>query len=504
MPLFDHWPYVDLSKLNLDWLLKEVKSLRADVTELQNEDPTPTPPGPDPEPVDAITTEELYNAKNTSAWLQTGTSLIGQISIPDNHTVCSAEYYNGFLYVAHHRSDASDMYMSKYTYPGLDLLLRVIVDNEMHGNGLGVDPVRNVLILSNGFNDQLTNSHTLYLIDPVDLHTVKRIDYAPFGNVSLSTFDVSPDGETAAALITGAGKVLEYDINPDTGVASAVRIHNLPELGDGVLQDSSLSDTFYYQLCSNSALPAYCTNQIVIYSFRTGYFKTLYLDREGYDELEGIARIHTGTTVGLILVDVYGKVYFADTSNKIIASNRLTKKDNVCAGTPQYQITNPFQARKLYGTVDMDVASDTYDITATVFLRAYSFDLTNYSLRMLEVNQDDWKVHFGWYYNTLSFGDRYFLTGVLNTITGGTLLVRYGYYDTIGGIQLSRVAYRDSQGVYTNATYDGTDPTAVETVVKAFIDDNHNEMQQHIYFYPELWNVSEYARTGDLWNIPLI
>lgn len=493
MPLFDHWPYVDLSKLNLDWLLSAVKQLQAQVKELMEKS----------DDADAISTPDLYNAFNSTAWLQAGTSLIGTVPLLAGHVVCSAEYYNGYLYVAHHRTDADDMYISKYSWPQLELITRAIIDSEMHGNGLGADAVRNVLILSNGYNADLTNSHTLYLIDPDDLSVTKRYDYAPFGNVSLSSFDVSPDGESAAALITGSNKVLEYDVNPDTGIATAVRIHNLPEVGDGIRQDGSLTDTFYYQLFSNNSLPEYSQNQVVVYSFRTGYFKTLYLDNSGYDELEGISRIRNAYYTGLILVDCYGKVYFCDTSNKIIASGLLTKKDNVCAGTPQYQITNPFQLRTPSLTNEISVTSDNYDITAKVFLSAPSFDLSNYSLRQLEVNQDAWKVHFGWYYAPLCFGDRYFLTGVITTLQGGVLLVRYGYYDTLGGIQLSRAAYKDSAGNYYNATYDGSDTTALINVVKQFIDDNHNEMQENISFYPEIWNISEYARTGDIWNISL-
>lgn len=492
---------MDLSKLNLDWLLKRMKALEVEIEKVK--DSIPVIPEPDPEPEPALTISDVYNSFNSSAWLEASTELIGAAEIPAGHTVCSAEYYNGHLFIAHHQSDIDLMWISKYTYPNLALVNRASIDVQMHGNGLGSDPTRGVLILSNGWNDSLINDQTLYMIDPNSLQVVKRFDYGPFGVASLSTFDVSPDGTSAAALLTGSNKVLEYDVNPDTNVASAVRIHNLPEVGDGIRQDGSLTNTFYYQLFSNDGLPKYSQNQIVIYSFRTGYFKTLYLKNTGYDELEGLSRINITGTVGLILVDVNGKVYFCNTSDKIIASGLLTKADAVCAGTPQYQVTNPQQLRKQSVTNTITVSSDTYNITADVFISTPCMDLHNYSLRSLSTSQDAHKVHFGWYYATLAMGDRYFLTGVINTLRGGTLLVRYGYYDSIGGIQIQRCAYRDSTGNITNALYDGTDTTDLIAVIKAFIDDNHNEMQENVIFAPEIWNVSEYVRTSDIWNIPL-
>ncbi len=505
MALFNNWPYVDLSKLNLNWIITQMKNMGESIKALDLKIEAIKDLIPDipdiPEPAPPFEVKDVYNAYNTSAWLQEHVEEIGTVGLPSQHTVCSAEYNSNYLYVAHHKSDDDPMYISKYTYPELELVIRATIGSGMHGNGLGFDQTRSLLILSNGYNDQLTNSHTIYLINPNTLAVVKRIDYAPFGNVSLSTFDISPDGESAAALLTGSGKILEYDINPDTLVASAVRIHALPEVGDGVLQDGTLTDTFYYQLCSNSSIPRYTQNQIIIYSFRTGYFKTLFLDHDDYAELEGISRINTPSYAGLVLVDVNGKVYFGSTRNAIIASGRLTKKDNVCSGKPQYEVVNPMQLRKQSGTVDMDITSDNYDITATLFLRTPSFDLKKYSLRELQMNQDAWKAHAGWYYAPLCFGDRDYLTSTISTMHGN-LLIRYGYYENIGGIQLQRIYYRSFDGtVEQSAQYDGTDDTGIIAVVKAFIDDNHNELQPEINIYPEIWNCSDYARTGDIWNI---
>lgn len=513
MALFNYWPYLDLFKQNLDWLLTSTKNLLADVKKLQEDvedlqkesgDDSGGGDTPVPEPTDKITKAQLYNAFNDSAWLQVNTELIGQVALPAGHTVCAMEFYNGYVYVSHHSSDLANMYVSKYTWPDLALDLRVAIGDNMHGNGLGSDPVRNVLIISNGYNSELTDSHTLYLLNPDTLATVKRFDYAPFGVASLSTFDVSPDGSSAAALLTGTGKVLEYDINSTTGVASAVRIHTLSDVGDAVMQDGALTDTFYYQLCSNSSIPAYTQNQIIVYSFRTGHFKTLYLNQTGYDELEGISRIRHGNYTGLLLADVRGRIYFCDTTDSIIASGRLTKSDNVNSGVPQYQVTNPMQLRTPSTTVEATIASENYDIVCDVFLQGPSFNLSNYSLRELSVNQDFWKVHFGWYYAPLCFGDRYFLTGVINTIRGDTLLVRYGYYEAIGGIRLQRLVYRNANGTVTNATYDGSDDQAIISLLQTFIDDNHDELQARVKFYPEIWNISEYVRTGEIWNIPLI
>ena len=509
MGLFENWPYTNFHDLNNSWILKTVKALASEVEKLK---------------VDlsdlnlqkyvnnylqqlvdngTLSLPSFYNQYNTSAYLEASTEQIGQVSLPVDHVVCSAEFNNGYLYVAHHENDASMMYISKYSFPDLALITREQIASQMHGNGLGYDAVRDVLILSNGINADLANASTLYLIDPGDLSVVKRINYNPFGYASLSTFDVSPDGTSAAALVTGSNKVLEYDINENTGVASIVRIHNIQDIGDGIRQDGTLTNTFYYQLMSNNSLPEYSNNQVVLYSFRTGAFKTLYLSKSDYDELEGISRIRWSTYVGLILVDINGKVYFADTSNKIIASGLLTKSDAVCAGTPQYMLTNPQQLHTLTGTEEFTVTESGIDMTC--MKSCYSFDLQNYSLRSLECMQDAWQFHAGWYYAPLRFGDRYFLTGVLTTIRGGTLMVRYGYHHSDGKLYLQRIAYTASDGTYTNGLYDPAvdDTTAVEAAVTAFLAENYNEMQSSVYLYPEIYNVSEYTRTGDIWHIEL-
>ena len=509
MPLFNNWPYVDLSKLNLNWLIKKMKELDLTVEDLKKK------------LSDLNISDYVYNAlkklldegllqvgpiydqTNSSAWLEDSTELIGTLELPAGHVLCSMEFLNGYVYAAHHVDDLSMMYISKYSWPDLNRVDTQPIEAEMHGNGLGSDVVNNLIILSNGWNTSLTNSHTIYLINATDLSIEKKIDYSPFGRVSISTFDISPDGSSAAALLTGSNKILEYDINATTKTAHAVRIHDMPEVGDGIRQDGTLTDTFYYQLFSNNSLPEYSNNQIVLYSFRTGYFKTLYLAKDKYDELEGISRIRYGAYIGILIADVNGKLYFADTSNKIIASGLLTKSDNVCAGKPQYMVTNPMQLNTMPGTVDDSVTSDNYDITLTTLFFAPSFNLAHYSLRMLELNQDAWKVHLGWYYAPLCFGDRYFLTGMISMIHG-QLLIRYGYYDNLGGIQLQRLYYHsyvdDSYTAWTNTT--GPDSSYVD-LIKKIIDENHDELQEDIKLYPEIWNTSDYARTGAVWNIDM-
>lgn len=250
-----------------------------------------------------------YNSSNnTKSKNDDNCYLLGTIDLPENHTVQGTEYYNDYLYVAHHVNDGGEMTVSKYKFNTFEKIDSITLPTGIHGNSLCIAPNERLL---------LTDSATkkIYFID---LITFSYLGYTSYIGTSLSSLCFDKDFSQMVINSPGSCKLTYFQKNllKNDGTYTQIGGMDAVPKGNGAVQDIAGSNTFVYILTTNtSGTQEYSANEIKIMGWNGIFFKDIVLPKY-IVEPEGITRISDG----FIIVSVCGKVYKYNTSDGIIDS----------------------------------------------------------------------------------------------------------------------------------------------------------------------------------------
>lgn len=226
--------------------------------------------------------------------------LLGQCEIPEGHNTQGSCVYDGYLYMTHHIENAAMMYLSKYSYPDLELMGTIELGTGLHANSICADEYRNKIYVSN------SEDASLRLID-VDTFTLEHVK--KYNGMRLSGIAISPDGTRFAAMPTGGLQYMiytNYKNMYNQWIASYSSDFN--PSGNTLKQDCDASVSFIYQLCSNQNSQKYNGQFISVFGWNGHLYRNIYLpDTE--NELEGITRVNKEDGYEFVITDVVGNVF---------------------------------------------------------------------------------------------------------------------------------------------------------------------------------------------------